>query len=109
MSHIFISYSKKDIDFARHLRVLLQDQGFAVWMDETKLVPSQRWWPTIEANIKSCAAFIVIMSPNSLESEWVEREILVAERQTSRKPIFPILLGGEVWGRLGNLQYEDMT
>jgi Tol biopolymer transport system component len=109
MSHLFISYSKQDIRFARHLRGLLQDEGFAVWMDETKIAASQRWWPTIESNIKSCAAFIVIMSSNSLESEWVEREILVAERKANRKPIFPVLLDGEVWGRLGNLQYEDMT
>ncbi|MCD4687438.1 MAG: toll/interleukin-1 receptor domain-containing protein [Anaerolineae bacterium] len=43
MSHIFISYSKKDIDFARHLRGLLNTQGFDVWMDETRLVPAERW------------------------------------------------------------------
>src|ERR1700690_3000853 len=92
MAHIFISYSKKDIFFARHLRDLLQDNGFAVWMDETKLIPSERWWPTIERNIESCGAFIVIMSPNSKESDWVEREILVAEKKANRKPIFPVLL-----------------
>src|SRR5579871_1555447 len=109
MSHIFISYSKKDIAFARHLRALLQSEGFAVWMDETKLVPSERWWPTIEKNIIGCAAFIVIMSPNSKESDWVEREILVAEHPRHRKPIFPVLLDGDPWSRLANIQYEDMT
>ena len=65
MAHIFISYSKNDIDFARRLRNSLQDKGFAVWMDETKLVPSERWWPTIEQNILTCGVFIVIMSRNS--------------------------------------------
>jgi hypothetical protein len=63
MDHIFISYSKKDINFARHLRRLLTDEGFGVWMDETRLVPAEQWWPTIEQNIETCAAFIVIMSP----------------------------------------------
>jgi hypothetical protein len=48
MSHIFISYSKQNIAFARRLRHLLEAEGFAVWMDETRLVPSERWWPTIE-------------------------------------------------------------
>jgi len=108
MSHVFISYSKKDITFARHLRNLLQDAGFVVWMDETRLVPSERWWPTIERNIITCKAFIVIMSPNSKESDWVEREILVAEDSDHRKPIFPVLLEGKAWSRLGNVQYEDM-
>ncbi len=108
MSHIFISYSKKDIAFARHLRDLLQDEGFAVWMDETKLVPSQKWWPTIEQNILTCSAFIVIMSPNSKQSDWVEREILVAESLDVQKPIFPVLLAGRSWSRLGNIQHADM-
>jgi hypothetical protein len=109
MSHIFISYSKKDIAFARHLRALLEAEGFAVWMDEAKLVPSQRWWRTIESNIKSAAAFVIVMSPNAAESDWVEREILYAERPSLNKPIFPILLEGEVWGRLANIQAQDMT
>lgn len=107
MSHIFISYSTKDFDFARHLRHLLQDQGFSVWMDETRLQAGQRWWDEIERNINACSAFIVIMSPDAKASEWVEREILVAEKR--EKPILPVLLSGEVWGRLANVQYEDMT
>lgn len=106
MSHIFISYSKADIDFARRLRRLLEREGFAVWMDEARLVPSSRWWPEIEHNIDSCDAFLVIMSPSGKDSDWVEREILHAERL--RKPVFPVLLSGEVWSRLANIQYTDM-
>lgn len=109
MSHIFISYSKTDIDFARQLRSSLQSQGFAVWMDETRLAASERWWQTIEQNILSCSAFIVIMSPNSRKSRWVEREILVAERTDVDKRIFPVLLAGDVWSRLADVQYEDMS
>ncbi|MBK8026282.1 MAG: TIR domain-containing protein [Chloroflexi bacterium] len=103
MAHVFISYSKQDIAFARHLRQLLENAGFPVWMDESALVPSERWWRRIEENIRTCGAFIVIMSPNSQASDWVEREILLAERL--RKPIFPLLLAGEAWSRLANIQY----
>ena len=102
MTHVFISYSKKNIEFARYLRGLLQDHGFTVWMDETKLVPSERWWTRIEQNVKTCAAFVIIMSPEAKDSDWVEREILVAEK--TKKPIFPVLLAGEAWSRLGNIQ-----
>ncbi len=109
MTHIFISYSKKDIAFARHLRKLLQNEGFAVWTDETSLTPSGRWWSTIERNIIDCAAFIVIMSPDAKSSDWVEREMLVAEDPEHRKPIFPVLLAGKPWARLGNIQHTDMT
>lgn len=106
MAHIFISYSKQDIDFTRHLKRSLEEAGFVVWMDETAVRPSARWWPTIERNIETSAAVVVVMSPNSRESDWVEREILYAERL--RKPIFPVLLTGEDWPRLANIQYTDM-
>jgi hypothetical protein len=107
MEHIFISYSKQNIDFARWLRRHLEAQGFPAWMDETALVPSERWWRRIEENIRLCKAFIVIMSPDSQASDWVERELLLAERL--RKPIFPVLLDGEPWSRLANIQYVPMT
>jgi formylglycine-generating enzyme required for sulfatase activity len=90
------------------LRGLLLEKGFNVWMDETKVDPGERWWPTIEQNIIDCAVFMVIMSPDAKESHWVEREILIAEDRKHRKPIFPVLYRGEAWFRLGNLQYEDM-
>lgn len=110
--HVFISYSKNDIRFARYIRQLLQAEGFKVWMDEQQLFPSQRWWQTIEKNIDTCAAFIVIMSPNSAASDWVEREILCAEHKEQRENkqiIFPVLFSGERFSRLAERQYEDMT
>lgn len=108
MAHdIFISYSKKDIDFARHLRKLLQQANFSVWMDENEIDPGEDWWETIEQNIKAASAVVVVMSPNSRDSRWVKRELLAAENY--HKTIFPILLAGEVWSRLADIQAEDMT
>lgn len=105
MSHIFISYSKQDIDFARYLRALLEAEGFAVWIDEARLSPSARWWKSIEESIEGCAVFVIIMSSHSEGSDWVEREILLAEKL--KRQIFPVLLEGEAWSRLANIQYED--
>jgi len=107
MAHIFVSYSKKDIDFARQLKTLLEKSDFVVWMDDTELELSERWWPQIEDSIETCAAFIVLMSPNSKPSDWVEREILHAER--NQKKIFPILIRDDYWSRLANIQHFDMT
>ncbi len=106
MTHIFISYSKQDIEFARYLRALLEDAGFPVWLDEARLSPSTRWWKDIEQSINGCAAFMVIMSPDAQESDWVEREILLAENL--HKPIYPVLLAENPWSRLANIQYEDL-
>lgn len=106
MPHIFISYSKKDIEFMRYLRAALEAEGFVIWVDEDQLTPSTRWWKIIEQNIEQCAAFVVIMSPNAYESDWVEREILLAENK--QRPIIPVLLAGEPWSRLANIQHVDM-
>ena len=65
MAHVFISYSKQNVEFARYLRRLLQEAGFAVWLDESRLAPGAHWWKDIEHNIESCSAFVVIMSPDA--------------------------------------------
>jgi hypothetical protein len=106
MSHIFISYSKQDVDFVRYLRTLLQDAGFPVWVDEQGLTPSERWWRTIEQKIQEAQAVVVVMTPAAYESDWVERELLLAEKLG--RPIFPILRAGQPWSRLANIQFEDM-
>jgi hypothetical protein len=107
MSHIFISYSKKDIVFARHLKWLLEARGFRVWMDEKSIDPSDDWWETIEASVVNCAAFTVIMSESARQSRWVRREVLLAENLG--KPLFPVLLDGQVWTQLADIQSADMT
>lgn len=107
MTHVFISYSSKDRQFAEYMKSLLEAQYFTVWMDKTGLKPGDQWWPTILKNIETCNAFVVIMSPNSEDANWVEREILYAEDK--QKPIFPVLLSGKPFARLANIQCENMT
>lgn len=106
MSHIFISYSRDDLAFARYLRALLIQEGFAVWMDERGLSAGMNWWKEIERNIDSCAAFLVIMSPSSDESMYVHNEILRALDQ--KKPLFPVLVAGQPFSLLASVQYEDL-
>lgn len=106
MSHVFISYSRQDIDFARYVRAMLENQGFWVWMDEKRLSAGMDWWDEIEANIDSCSAFIVVMSPDSRKSVFVRNEILRALDQN--KTLFPVLFRGQHFGMLAHVQHEDM-
>jgi hypothetical protein len=46
------------------------------------------------------------MSPAALDSKWVEREILLADRHN--KPAFPLLLGGEPFPIYVGTQYMDV-
>ncbi|MEO1287512.1 MAG: toll/interleukin-1 receptor domain-containing protein [Chloroflexota bacterium] len=106
MNHIFISYSRQDIDFARYTRALLENLGFYVWMDEKRLTVGMDWWDEIEQSIDTCGAFIIIMSPDSRESVFCRNEILRALDQ--KKPLFPVLYRGRHFGMIAHAQHEDM-
>lgn len=93
MSHIFISYSRQNEDYVRSLKERLIAEGFDVWMDD-RIHYGEDWWRVIVKAIRECAAFVVVMSPHSEESRWVQREVKVADEL--RKPAFPLLLNGSL-------------
>lgn len=78
MTYIFISHSTKDNEFARYLDGALEDAGFQVWVDLDSINPGDRWLATIQTAIEQCAAMVVVMSKAGRDSEWVEREALLA-------------------------------
>jgi formylglycine-generating enzyme required for sulfatase activity len=105
MSHIFISYSHLDKAYAHKLHRYLLEQGFDAWIDD-RIDYGSRWPREIEKRLNESLAFILIMSPNSYESEWVQNELSLARQL--HKPIFPLLLKGDVWWHLQTTQYVDV-
>jgi serine/threonine protein kinase len=103
--HLFISYSRRDKQFAEQLTEHLSSSGFTVWID-SKIEYGDTWFKEIDEAIKTCTAFLLVMSPDSYESEWVQKEILLAKRY--KKPIFPLLLEGEEFGIVIDLQFADV-
>ncbi len=106
MGHVFISYSRRDQEYARKLADDLREHDVEPWLDD-RIDFGNRWWRTIVKAIRGCAAFVVVMTPESEESEWVEREILLAQRE--RKPILPLLLRGKGHSLLITTQHADVT
>ena len=89
---IFVSYSREDISYARELIEYLRRERVTVWADD-RIDFGDRWWRTIVKHLRNCVGMVVIMTPASEESKWVEREVLFADEEG--KPIFPLLLQGE--------------
>ena len=107
MSHIFISYSHKDTDYSHKLADHLREQGFDVWID-ARLDYGSTWPQEIQKQLDTCAAFIVVMSPRSYASEWVQNELNRAKRLG--KPIYPLLLEGDgPWLSVESTQFVDVT
>ncbi|HEX2993518.1 MAG TPA: TIR domain-containing protein [Anaerolineales bacterium] len=90
MEKIFISYSRKDIDFVRKLAEDLDKAGYDVWWDLTDLQGGDDWPRAIPAAIEASKYFIIVLSPNSAASDWVEKEYTHA--LSLRKKIIPLML-----------------
>lgn len=103
--HVFISYSRRDKDYARRLADDLAGSSFKVWIDD-QIDYGDAWFREIDKAINGCAAFVVIMTPDAYESEWVQKEILLAKRH--KKPIFPLLLKGDEFAILIDIQFADV-
>ncbi len=93
-NQVFISYSRKDDAIMRRIVAFLRGEGINVWVDNEKLVPGTPIWEEeIEKAIKAAGAIVVVMSPDLKKSEWVRREISLAEQNWIR--IFPVLVSGD--------------
>jgi len=89
----FISYSGKDYKFAQKLHDDLQDKGVRCWFDREDIKIGEIIRPTIDRQIRLRDKFLVILSKNSIASEYVGDEVEAAleeEQKNKRLVIFPI-------------------
>ena len=103
--HVFVSYSRRDQPYAREFADHLKRAGLAVWIDDD-VDYGDRWEAAIRERVDTCAALVVIMTPDSEVSDWVRAEL--ARSEVASKPILPLLLKGEPFFRLSHLQHEDV-
>lgn len=81
MAQVFISYSRKDLGFVKQLAADLKNAGYAVWYDVSGIRGGSQWLKEIEEGLRSSQFAIVVLSPDSIVSEWVEREFLFASNR----------------------------
>jgi hypothetical protein len=89
MSQVFISYSRRDLSFVELMVQDLRRAGLDVWYDLSGLEGGERWGEKIQNAIRGSEYVIVVLSPDSIQSEWVEREFLFASNE--KKKIVPLL------------------
>jgi len=90
MSDVFISYSRRNSDFARRLIDRLTRANKESWVDwEGIPLSSPNWWNEIKAGIENADSFIFIMSPDSMASVVCNLELDYANEL--RKRIIPVV------------------
>src|SRR6185503_12912766 len=112
MADIFISYSSKDRAQAEQLTELLASAGLSVWIDKSGIDVATSWSGEISKAIEDCKALILLLSPTSIESENVRKEVsLAAERKKKILPLDlePVTLPHDFAYHLAGIQRTSMT
>jgi hypothetical protein len=97
----FISYSFKDQQFAERLHADLQNKGVRCWFAPHDLLIGDKTWDTIDKAIKLRDKLLLILSKNSIDSDWVEDEVQKAfaeERDRKQLVLFPVRIDDAVMG-----------
>ncbi|MGZ4854013.1 MAG: TIR domain-containing protein [Candidatus Angelobacter sp.] len=102
---VFVSHTSADDGFVRQLQHALADLGQPVWIDSRELRGGDPLWPVIQEAIQAAGAFAIVVSPASLQSKWVGKELKYAlELQTQRGhqafPVIPLSLDNTKLGVL---------
>jgi len=86
----FISHSGKDLEFAEKLYADLQNKGVRCWFASEDMKIGKKTWDSIYHYIRMRDIILLILSEDSISSDWVEDEVnaALAEENKSKKPIF---------------------
>jgi hypothetical protein len=118
VSHVFLSYARRDQAFVDRLVTALEARGVNVWVDREDIPGGAAWESAIGEALAASSAVLVVLSPACATSEYVPRELSLAEKYD--RPIVPIL--HEPWEsspdtagvrriefQLAGLQHVDFT
>ena len=95
VSSIFLSHNCKDKPFVRKLAKDLRGQGFYVWVDEAEIKLGDSLIEKIREGLDRVEYVGVVLSNNSINSEWVKKEIDIAMNQEiegKKVRVLPLML-----------------
>jgi hypothetical protein len=86
---VFISYSHHDKEFVLRLALDLEERGTQVWIDQGDIQGGEQWRQSIAQGVGGCQAFVLVISPESIRSPWVQQELNAAFQYS--KPVVPLI------------------
>jgi WD40 repeat protein len=90
MASIFISYSRKDTDFAGKIVQTLAENDLDTWVDWKSIPKGEDWEQEIYRGIEEAETFLFLISPDSIKSEICNKEIAHAIKNNKR--VVPLLV-----------------
>jgi len=89
---VFLSYSARDIKEAEEIHDILKSNNLECFMAENSIRPGFRWEDEIRSALLDTRSLWVLVTRNSIKSDWVLREISAA--WALGRNILPIYLKG---------------
>lgn len=109
---VFLSYSRKDLAFARRLELGLDARGLETFVDLSDIEAFEDWQIRTETLIRNADAVIFVVSPYSVQSKTCLEELRLAESLNKRlapvvlKEVDPSLIP-ESLRRLNFISFQD--
>jgi hypothetical protein len=93
---VFVSYAHSDAELVRELGALLDGAGISHWLDEQEAVAGTGVRATLAEAVAANCVFLVVLSPQSVLSPWVQFELEMARAAADRGThvLVPLLAGG---------------
>jgi hypothetical protein len=97
MPSVFLAHSSGDKAVVRAIKAFLADAGLSVWLDEDELAAGDSLFAGINAGLSRVDCVAAFLSPKSITSQWVTRELgaaLAAGVEHGLPLLIPVLLPG---------------
>jgi hypothetical protein len=89
---VFLSHASTDRAFVLRLVKILKQNQVSFWYSETDIQGAKQWHDEIGRALTKCNWFLLVLTPNSIHSPWVKRELLFAlEQKRYNEKIIPLL------------------
>lgn len=90
---VFISHSSANKAFVNKLKKDLNENGIETWLDADEMTPGDDLMEKLQNGLEDATHYIVVLSPEAVESEWVEFELesaLLNTQDSAIQKIIPI-------------------
>ena len=94
MRKAFICYSSADKAFVQRLAKALEESDVSVWVDEKEILVGDDIRSKIEEGLNASDYLVIVLSPDSVESPWVAKELdakLIEEVEAHKVTVLPLL------------------
>jgi len=79
-SEVFLSHASQDAAMAARIVDVIRDHGIPAFFSPHNIFGAQQWHDEIGDALARCDWFLLLLSPDAVQSKWVKRELLYALR-----------------------------